>query len=638
MKIKVLALALLSALGAKAQLQPTGYIPQDANIVYSINLPNILQKISVETLEEYKMFQDMAKEISRGKTTKISDFGIDQASSFNQFMSFTEKGLRTGFNIAIKDIEEFFRLVDGNSEEMIQDLTTKGFHIDYNTILVYNNGVLTFMYIELINPKVRDYCDSIYDANGWNKGYYYDPYEYNSYETEAVEEAVEMEVEEVYEEPENDAEYYAVPPPPVMEETEEVYVEEVIEEPHPVVPTHPNYYDFKDSVREAWHLAELLSLHDKIKKGSPFSAEVLQKMDNGKDANFYMLQSFPVNAKFNKYLAREIGLPREFVNQIMEMNQGQEFFMDVNFTENGYEISSEVKYAGLMAEVVDLIEFEKVDKKLLNYIPGNSVGYAILNNGGKETYEKIKSELIPRLEQEGNEAEKSMAYLWYALDNFMDMDAFYDAFPGELVFSYNGFTSQKVKTMSYEYDENFNAVATETEHYQMLPAFSLALHSEDPTFLRKTLEYLTNTFGDYISKVDNYYMIQTPGAPAVYISIEGEFILASNDIAYVTTYAKGYGKDGLAKAEKKSLKKVKGIYANFDYQAFAQGIPADLMGERAHAEMMQYTPYFGKMTLSQDFVKGKGTAKLTYEMQSEAPNGIYGALNLINLFYTNTAR
>ncbi|SFT64753.1 hypothetical protein SAMN05216474_1535 [Lishizhenia tianjinensis] len=633
MKIKILALALLSAIGVQAQVKSSGYIPQDANFVYKINTNNILKKVSLETLESYAFMQDIAKEISNRKTTQISALGLDFSQSFNQFVVMQGENAKMGFNFAIKDLEAFFTNTSLPKSVWI-DLKDSGVAFHHSMVYVLRDDILTMMSVQVDHSKVRDYSDSIFDANGWDKGYYYDSYSYD-YDEEAVEE-----VYEVYEEPSISEDYdLAVPP---MEEPEaEMEAEISIEEEEEVAevnytPKHPNFYDFQDSVRKAWKQVALSKAADEITSGVQFKGEALDFLNTEKDANLYLLQKLPNMDHLLPMMARELNMPKDLLKKLLEMSEGNEVFSSFDFTDEGYAFTTTMHYNGIFENIANLVEYDKVEKKLLNYIPGNSKGYVLLNNNSYETYEAIKAELIPDLENSENPAENSVAYVWYALDNFMDMEAFYQAFPSELVFSYNGFTDQKVKRVRYTYDEDFNYTRTEEERMEKLPSFSLAMYTEDATFLEKTLNYLTSTFGEFIEKTDDYYIIHTPSMPNVYVRLQGEFILASNDIAHVTTHANGYGKeDGLAKAEIKTLKKVKGIYAKMDYGAVMQSIPAEMMGDRAHLEMMQYMPYMGVVTLTQMIEKGEAQLNLNYDMKSEAPNGMYGALNLIELFFNN---
>ncbi|MDX1445513.1 hypothetical protein [Lishizhenia sp.] len=623
MKIKVLALALLSAIGGYAQVATSGYIPQNANLVYKINTGNLLQKVSLETLDSYTFMQDMAKEISNGRTTQISALGLDLNQSFTQFVVMEENTPRIGFNFAINNLDDFFMNVN-LSEKVLFDLKAEGVALQRHMVYVYQNNTLTMMTAQTDELKIRTFSDSVFDANGWDKDYYYD-YGYD-YEIEIV--------EEVQEAPAYDEENSEVGPTVEEEVVEEET--EVVGEIHPVLPTHPNFYDYQDSLRRAWQKEALNKTAEEIKSGNQFNGRALNHLNAEKDANFYLLQKFPQIENLTPYMARQLNMPRELLEKLIKMSEGNEVYASFDFTEDGYALNTTVNYNGIFKEIAGLIEYDKMEKKLLNYIPGKSKGYVLLNNNSYETYEAIKAQLIPDLENSEDPAEKSVAYIWYALDNFMDMEAFYTAFPSELVFSYNGFTEQKVQRVRYTYDEDFNSIRTVEDRLEKLPSFSLAMHTEDVTFLEKTLNYLTSTFGEYIEKEEDYYVISSPSMPKVYVRLKGEFILASNDIAHVTTFANGYGKEnGLVKSEIKSLKKVKGLYAKMDYGAVIQSVPLEMMGDEAHLEMMQYTPYLGVLTLTQTIEKGEAKLNLNYDMKSESQNGVYGALNLIELFYKN---
>lgn len=637
MKIKILALALLSAIGANAQLKTQGYIPQDVNFVYKINTGNLLKKISLETAEEYAFMQNIAQEISNGKTSRISELGLDETKSFTQFVKLDGLNTKVGFNFAIKDIDAFFNNT-GFPKSLLINLKDSGVAFRNNMVYVFQNNTLTLMMVQTDHRAIRSYCDSVYDANGWDKGYYYDPYA--DYEEVAPAEAYDGEITETYVEAPNLEEDVIAIPKPKQEEpvAEEIITEEVEEEISEViyVPEHPNYYDYQDSIRKAWSLAAQSKAVDEIKEGIKLNSGALEFLESEKDATFYFLQDYQNMEKIIPMLAREINLPKDFLEAMLKLSEGNEFYASFDFTDEGFDINSTVQYNGFLADVTELIEYDKVDKKLLNYIPGTSKGYLLLNNNSYETYEAIKAQLLPELEESEGLGEKNVAYVWYTLDNFMDMEAFYQAFPSELVFSYNGFTEQKVQRVHYSYDENFNSIRSVEERLEKLPSFSLTMHTEDATFLEKTLKHLTVTFGEYIQKVENYYVIKTPSMPNVYVRLKGNYILASNDIAHITTYANGYGKEnGLPKAEIKTLKKIKGVYAMLDYGALLKSFPLELTGERAQLEMMQYTPYLGKISLHQTIDKGEGKLILNYKMKSDAPNGIYGALNIIDIFYNN---
>ena len=651
MKFKILALLLTTTIVASAQEKTYNYLPSNPELAVNFKASEITESISMDEMNSYAFVQMILKEMSNGKITKVQDLGISLENNIINFIEDKEYMMKFGFSFTLENKETFLQL-DDLPNEMVEALSNGNEYIkesSWSSDITYfnlNNNVLNIVVIDMKYREPRNFVDSVFKANNWNR----DGYSYNSehlgsndrYATPPPPASPEFEiVEEVVEAP---AMEETVEMPEIVEEVpSDVWVEEIPAKTEVEAERHPahlNHSEYLDSVKTTWANAELQNIKLAISNGQQPKAEIANFLQEDNEVNFYFSPGFIANEMKREFrgLSRETGIPQEVIQGYIEQIYNQELFTDLQISEDGYEINSTIKMNNFLADIYADMEFDKMDRKLVKYIPNSAPGYLALNANSYQAYKNLRDQQIAAFEATDDKVENSIALIWTALDQFIDVEAIYEAYPTEMVFAYNGFTNQEVRSVSYEYDENFNSTRTISTSTQNLPSFSLAIHSEDQNLTSKTFDFLAKHYQEYLTKVDDYYRLSLPTGPTFYFTINGEYLLASNDVAFVTTHKDGYGKDKLKCKTFRQVKRTKGVYAYADFKEIFLSIPSDVVGPRQYDMVAEFQQYMGVLELNSDFSNDLPSSTLKYTQVSGADNGLKAAANLVDAIFQKVSK
>ncbi|MGB0933071.1 MAG: hypothetical protein ACPGU5_02250 [Lishizhenia sp.] len=623
---KLILLGFLFLIGFSSA-QKVDFVPNHTQFILSISGEEILNDVPLEKLEQYEYMAELSKELFRDASKPLSEFGFDLNGKFLFFGGDLPSHVFYGFSISVKDENKVLENMH-YGESGYEALKKDGFYFQNSRLTILENNTFFFVEMDMHYSKVNDYVDSIYNANGWeDESYYYSDY----YDEELM---LESAMEEAYEYEEAVEDEFEIPPAVEKIEEEEIVMEEVL-------PAYPDRYLFRDSVEIAWAkeqneiiLADFLSENSLVNNHK----KMRSALENGDQALFFFDAS--------KFYANSYEFERELrYNPIIDKNsslfEDQWYLARANFTENGILTEMDMHGHTEIMEVVDELGNSKFDKKMLQYIPSDNMGFVVGNSSYKEAYEKFKEIYLPKLESSADSRLQMGSALWYTWDRLINKDVLFELYSGRMFMSFNGFKEMSTSTISYEYDEEtFEYKEVVTEGIETLPVFTAGLSTKETEIAEKYLEALCKSEGDFIHKFEDFYVLtKNEFNIPIYIGVLNDMFLISNDINVVSEAKNGGVAHQLNRKTKKRVKNSNMLYMEVDYAKLLHSIPREYVGRR---DKEMFETMAGKMgTMNMSFSKVQNSTlgmKIDYTFNGDFENGGYYLLDLINTIYLKAMR
>ncbi|MBK8564743.1 MAG: DUF4836 family protein [Saprospiraceae bacterium] len=538
------------------------YIPSTAQVVVTVNLPNLDKKVNLDQMKQYDFFEATIKEMYKSP-------GLDEDTLLQQYF---EKMIADPASLGYDANEPFYIVVEkvgfdsyttfiqkmsdrARYEKAVQQLKGNDF-VPYltevgekkiwqhgNDLFAWNNEVvLNIVHEKGYDPSQFDYG---YDENIGYDSIDWSDYEYtdSTYEDVVIEENIE-EIETL----------------PSMDENIALDSASFIFSDGDTLNFFENDGNFDwieqgpDTAAYTWALKLLNKdfLH-------PITQNQRFNLAKGRtnDVHFWMDYSL-FTESITKMQTGGLGGGMAATNSYAQAMAAMGGFMNVfykdtyvsmglNFENGRMAIRSQLFSNEDMKRFYSKALDAKFNKKFLRYVKGGDemFGYFYVNYNVKNTIEETKTLLYKTFAatpQYGQLASDAMKILGI----FIDEEAIGNLLKGDLMVSVSGMQTVEVKTKTFDYDADFNFTERDTTIMQNMPIFTALASYGNGADIQKFIDL--GIHSNVLVKERNFYKVAVPG-------MEGQnFFLAKHDGLLIFTNNQYLMQQNLATGFEKKLR------------------------------------------------------------------------------------
>ncbi|NVK65425.1 MAG: hypothetical protein HWE22_12610 [Flavobacteriales bacterium] len=608
--------------------QSEALVPKDAISVFSINNVNVLQKISMDDLVNYQFMEEVQQELFDGSTSNktLKDSGVDFEQRINFFLGNGKRFKVTGFTIGISNRDQFFEVFD-DYEPTESNYAGVDFYQSYfNRIAIRGNSAIVFR-VEPNFDDINEMTDSIWYARG-NEYRYYDDWDYWDEEAEEVEMEVEGMIEELDDFEEYETEENTNNP---IDDEEEA---EIVADENPYEKT---YWELRDSVEIVFHADAIKRLCDELFVDNenlmtvdPRFAKQVARTSDG---------VFFVDNSRNYYNESDMDYVRmlypNFAEKMEALYADNLILGDINIRQNSVEVDMNVGYSETLGEIYTEMTDTKFDKDVLKYIPEDNGGFFTYTVNMRKAYEATYDFMIPMLSE--SEGPLSLAAIYYELlDEFINKDAVFDLYQGNMFGTYNGVQTIKTKKIVFDYDEDtFEYTEHEVEAEEEMPVFAVGFSTERNDIPERILKRVARVYPELQNKGDYWEfekgMLNT--VPLFFI-LQNDLFIVTNDEDLARNHAKGYGSLALNKKTAKEARKSGIMYAKVNTDRAIKDLPARMFSDYENELLDVLRGKSGNLVMSSSAsTKTNTDLHLSYNFNGEGTDAGTYILDLINSLY-----
>ncbi len=234
------------------------------------------------------------------------------------------------------------------------------------------------------------------------------------------------------------------------------------------------------------------------------------------------------------------------------MYKGMEAFVDLQFNNGELLMDANYSYPAQLTRGKDLTD-AKVNRKFRKYIKGDDLlgVYSFALN--TEAYGNMMKEFMLQAMDGMPETMGLGRDLAPLLGVFIDEEAIYNFFKGDMLVAFTGVKSYEKTTTTYEYDEDFNPIEKEVTSQEKIPEFTAMVSIGDVENMMRILNV-----GKKMGAMENageYFKVMNPMGFDLFMAIKGDLFLISNDTKLITqNLSSGYS-NSIATSQWKNVKK-----------------------------------------------------------------------------------
>ncbi|PWL32901.1 MAG: hypothetical protein DCO96_00690 [Fluviicola sp. XM-24bin1] len=594
-------------------------VPEEAISVLSINNINLLQKISLDELAQYRFMEELHHEITDGSTAgwSLKDSGFDFDQKMNVFQGGTGDYFVTGMSFGIKDKERMFTIFD-DFESIASNFSGVEMYASYFNRLAIQGENAIFFRIWTDFDLVSEITDSIwYSRGGGYRWEYYD----DEYEGEYYEEWNEIESEE---------EVIAIPPP---EEIEENLV------------TGKTYYELLDSVEVAMNeiylevfAQKLLVEKRNLKKAN---AEFANQLNSNSEGSYFVnnTQNFVNSNEFDWMQRRN----PEVYKRMKDLYNGNILSGNFYIDDNTIKLDLKAQYGEELGSIYEKLGSAKFDKSFLPYINEDDIAYASFQADYENAYDLIYDTGMSIVTQSDREDMVAMSITFDILYAFLDKETLFETFKGSAFMSYKGIQKVKTKVIVFDYDEEtFEYIEREEDAEEDMPVFTMGFATDNHDLINRIMRHSQRSLArynhenaSYLIEHENYWEITNGmlGSVSMYIINKNGVFILTNDENLAKEHSNGFGSNAIPKKRMKAARKGGSVYAYADMNRAIDELPKEMFNHRENEMLDVFRGKSGTVELTS--AKSSGTKSdyaLTYTFESEEDSGKY-ILDLINSLY-----
>jgi len=593
--------------GAFGQLSED-LVPEEAVSVLSINNVNLLQKISLDELVQYRFMEELHHDIMDGSTAgwTLKDSGIDFDQKLNVFLGGTVAYDVTGLTFGIEDQAKLFTVFDDfdKIESGISDVEMYASY--FNRLVIKGNTAILFR----ISPNyfnVSEITDSIWYARG--NGYRWDD-RYEEFEIEGESSEGEW--------------------------TAESEGEGIIGK---------TYYELLDSVEMSLHeeylevfSENLFISNNNLKKSNSDFAQQLTRNAEG---------SYFVNNTANLKNARDFGYMKEnspeAFKRVQELYNGNILSGSFYIDEETIKLDLKAQYGEELGAIYEKLGSARFDKNLLPYIHQNDIAYATAHADIEDATDLIHETVMSVVSLSDRDEMVAMSVSFDLLYEFIDKETLFETFKGSAFMSFKGIQKVKTRKIVFDYDEEtFEYTEREEVAEEDMPIFTWGFGTDNHDFIERMIKHSQRGMNrrqydaaQQLIDHGDYWEITNGvlGSVSMYLINQNGVFVVTNDITLVSQFADGYGKLSVSKKSMKKARKGGSIYAYADMNRAIDELPREIFSDRENEMLDVFRGKSGSIELTS--TKSSGTASeyaLTYSFDSEEDSGTY-ILDLINSLY-----
>lgn len=566
--LSILLVAVISCFSATAQ-DLVSKLTKDASLVVCVNGTSLFENISVSEIENSLMFKELSYEMFRGKAmakpTQFSETGVNVEDKFYFAIENTEDMIYYLFTYKIQDVNSFEKFVKSGLDKEDQFQVVNGLNIltySADSKLVWNNEYALFISSTYIGEEYSSY-NSYYD--------YYD-YDYAYEETaydDAVYEVEEVAIESKCEEGKCDTgvemdEAYAKE----QKEREEKYKAEQKrkeEERRKKQEKREKEREEKRLKKEKFINEHMMTRITTFFSNSTNNKIEISEFDDNAVASFWYdnmsLMDFtrPYNYGYYGYASR---LPWLGIESYLSADYSGNLFLE----SDKINLVSKVDYDNKMAETLKNIYSTKLNKKFINYMSGDVLGYMSFSFSTEDLL--IESENITKefFENSDEKYAEEIAVYVDLVSVMLDEEAIGELVTGDALFVLNNFATKTVTYKTYEYDENFNSTRVTKTKEQLQPEFTFMIGSENEDLITKLFKL--GIKHDLVVPKNSYFIIQDKYNDfpfEMYLAYKDDILFTTNSTDQIANIIAGKAEVKLASKHKKMMRKnVMSSYLNLN--------------------------------------------------------------------------
>jgi len=583
-------------------------IPHEASTVLSINNVNLLQKISLDELVQYRFMEELHHDFLDGSTAgwTLKDSGIDFDQKMNFFVGKEIEYEITGITFGVVDKARLFKIFD-DFEPIESTISGVEMYASYfNRLAVKGNNVILFR-IAPSYHKITDVTDSIWYSRGGS-------YNWDNSGHEEID--------------------------------EEIWEEEVYEEAEITVDIEKNYYELLDSVETAFYEQHLLQFTDDLfVKGRSLVREnrdFATQMTSNSEGTYYVDNSANLRSDDEFQYMRNY-YPKVY-NRVVELYSGNVLSGNFYIDENTIKLDLTATYGDALGAIYEKLGTAKFDNHLLPYINKDNTAYMTANLNIREAYDLSLETLLSVLNASDRSQMIEIAMTLDLMNEFVDKDAMFDAMKGGAFMTYGGIQKVPIRKIVYEYDEEtFDYIERQEIAEEDMPIFTFGFSSDRQDIMNKFLGYLSRLYESrlgYYSKQQlinhgDYWELTNGLFESVslfMVNKNGVFVI-TNDAALAKKNSNGFGGNAVSKKTLKKARKGGGLYASADMNRAISELPREMFSESDNEMIDIFREKSGTIELTSKKSTKKSTEyALVYTFDSEEDSGTY-LLDLINSLY-----
>ncbi|XOV65966.1 MAG: hypothetical protein ACFHU9_10045 [Fluviicola sp.] len=616
MKYLALITLIFASISGYAQ-RSEDLVPEEAISVLSINNINLLQKISLDELVQYRFMEELHHEMTDGSTAgwTLKDSGFDFDQKMNVFQGATEEYYVTGMTFGVKDKEGMFKIFD--DFELIEGgVSGVEMYASYFNRLAIQGENAIFYRIWTNYDLVSDITDSIwYSRGGGYRWDYYDDDYYDDYEY--YEEWDEMEEDSWEEE----------------EEEDEAYPEKT-------------YYELLDSVEVALNEQYIEAFAQKLfveKQNLKKSNADFAKQLNSNAEGSYFVNNTKNFLNSNEFKWMKNRNP-EVYQRMQELYNGNILSGNFYIDDHTIKLDMKAQYGNELGAIYEKLGSAKFDKNFIPYIHEDDIAYASFQADYENAYDLIYDAGMSIVTQSDREEMVAMSITFDVLYSFLDKETLFETFKGGAFMSYKGIQKVKTKKIVFDYDEEtFEYIEREEETEEDMPVFTWGFGTDNHDLIDRIMGHTQRSMMRYSrwegsSKLidhGDYWEITNGmlGSVSMYIINKNGVFLVTNDEQLATKNSNGFGSDAISKKRLKPALKGGSIYAYADMNRAINELPKEMFNRRENEMLDVFRGKSGTVELTSEKSTGtKSDYALTYTFDSEEDSGTY-ILDLINSLY-----
>ena len=588
-------------------------IPSEATTVLSIDNVNLLQKISLDELVQYRFMEELHHDIIDGSTSgwTLKDSGVDFDQKLNVFQGGNSDYQVSGITFGVVDREKLFYIFD-DFQKIESEIPGVEMYASYfNRLALIGNSAVLYR----ISPdyeKILNTADSIWYSRGEQI-----PWEYR------YEEVWEIEEETAIEE----------------ENPEEIWEDEALE-------TEKNYYELLDSVEAEFQdyylnlFTENLLINERslIKESPEFA---MQLMKSGNSEGFYYVNNSANLAMQNDLRFYKNYYPNVY-NRINEIYTGNILTGNFYIDDQTIKLDLTAKYGDELGEIYEDLGGAKFDKSVLPYIHKNNIAYVTTNLDLNSAYDLTHETFLSVLNASEQPHMINAAMILDVMNDFLDKDVLFDAYKGGMFMTYSGVQKVKIRKIVFDFDpETFEYLEREEMAEEDLPIFTWGFTTKRHDIAEKIIRYMgkmasANRYSkqQFINHGD--YWEVTNGmleSVSMYIINKNGVVVVTNDENLAKNNSNGFGSNALSKSKVKKARKGGAIYGYADMNRAISELPPEIFSDRENELLDVFRGKSGNVELtSTKSQHNESTYEITYTFESQEDSGTY-ILDLINSLY-----
>ncbi|MHC5201541.1 hypothetical protein ACYSNV_04880 [Myroides sp. LJL119] len=632
-KISFLILATLLGLNVIGQ-DLTHMIPQQVKFVVSINQKAILEKGSVELLNElFEKSKFFKQQDSKNNHLKITDLGIDLNKQAYVYYQSTDSINLTAMLFSVdknkenlQNILESFQVIEPIGDYTVLENQDKDMRVAYNQkAILFVKSQVNYNYF--YNQEISQQDDLTWQAYDFdqNQDQYQSTYDYDYQEdSESWTKQEDQDYKSIAQDNKTNS----------LEESQEVVIMESDFNEY----QSQEQYDDDDQVNHYLPVIDTYAKNDSLALAltqqwfDQFFPELLnpkQSFANPKELmlnksdHLIRMQVTNIDDIYKDILPMDmINMPYGFDMDNMKYGykkanfdlwvKGNLLELDTNFTMD----------KDLATSVVNMYN-GKFNPKFKKYIPKDHIAYLAFNFNMQAYLQELPQIISQRYGQMFPENADLFALIATSIDIAFDQKALASVLPGDMVVFLNDFAQTTVSYIDYEYDQDYNFTQVEKTKQEYLPDFLLVASSKDQRLFKMGLDYALSQ-GKVTTQGEMYKIPASESSNAMYVLFKEDMIFLATNFQQITQIKNNTFQADFNKEIKKQFAGKWGVNTALQTPKVTGVLKQlDIPVSSELSNIVNDLPYYGALQFKSGIAKNKSVyARVSLKMPKDNKNAL----------------